>query len=107
MSIIKKSKDLILKCFCGELIPRSLLDLSEYFRNYGSINFEYKKSDNSIVAISTNFKFGSIVTSGKNYKELDKKIKDAILTSFEVPSSYAQEAKIQRTDETQKQYALA
>ena len=40
-------------------------------------------------------------------KELDKNIKDAILTSFEIPSSYAKEAKIHRVGDGRKEYALA
>ncbi|MBD3300480.1 MAG: hypothetical protein GF347_03960 [Candidatus Moranbacteria bacterium] len=77
-----------------EFVPRELLELHDYFRNYKEINFKYEKEDGFIVAKSTNFEHGSIITYGKNKKELDENIKDAILTSFEIPSSYAKEAKI-------------
>jgi len=49
-----------------------------------------------IVAVSENFRYGSIVTFAEDEKRLDDKIKDAILTSFGIPSSYAKEAGIHR-----------
>lgn len=108
MSIVKKTKDNLIKLLLGETsIPRGLLELNQYFRMNDPIHFEYKKSDDGIIAISTNFRHGSIVTSGKDEKELDKNIKDAILTSFEIPSSYAKEAKIYKTGERTEEYALA
>ena len=91
MSIIKKSKDYFIKILLGkQTVPRGLFELNQYFRLHGPISFERKiGEDGSLIAISTNFRYGSIVTSGRNEKELDKNIKDAILTSFSVPSSYA------------------
>jgi hypothetical protein len=68
-----------------------------------SINSE----KNSIVAVSNNFRYGSIVTSAATQKELDLKIKDAILTAFDVPSAYAKEAGIQRIGETVTEYTTA
>ncbi len=59
------------------------------------------------VSVSTNFKYGSIIAHGKNDKELDNNIKDAILTSFEVPSSYKKEAAIMREGERRDSYVLA
>ena len=108
MALLKRFKDRIIKIIYGKtMVPAGLFDLSQYFRNNSPISFDYKKGDNVIIAVSTNFRYGSIVTSGKDQKELDKNIKDAILTSFEVPSSYANEAKIHKVGEEKKEYALA
>ncbi|HAT73672.1 MAG: hypothetical protein US30_C0007G0015 [Candidatus Moranbacteria bacterium GW2011_GWF2_36_839] len=104
MSITKKAKDYLLKAISGkDFAPQGLVDINRYFRLYGPINFEFKKEGDAIVGISTNFRFGSIVTSGKDEKELDKNIKDAILTSFEVASSYAKEAGIKNLNECTKE----
>ena len=109
MSLFKRTKDEIIKILLGKSgIPRGLFDLTQYFRYYGPINFKYEHKGNLIIAVSTNFKYGSIVTSGQNENELDQNIKDAILASFEVPSSYAQEAKVRKTSEnTLGEYAAA
>lgn len=108
MSILKKIKDKFIKFALGsKIVPRGLFELNQYFRVYGPIHFNYEKKDDVIVAISTNFRYGSVITSGKNEEELDKNIKDAILTSFEVPSSYAHEAKIHKVGDRRKEYALA
>jgi len=107
MPITKRIKDQFIKLILGDLsLPRGLFELSEYFRHYAPINFEYKKEGGEIIAISTNFRYGSIVTSATNQEELDKKIKDAILTSFSIPSSYEKEAKVINLKE-KKEYALA
>jgi len=45
------------------------------------------------------------VISGKDRNEIDKNVKDAILTSFEIPSAYAKEAKI--VSEREHDYAIA
>lgn len=109
MKLTKKAKDQLIKAFFGKTsVPRGLFELSQYFRNYEPINFREEKGENgNIVAISTNYRFGSIVTSGKTPEELDKNIKDAILTSFDVPSSYAKEAAIQNVNNKQGEYAIA
>jgi hypothetical protein len=108
MPILKKTKDSFIKLIFGKtIVPRGLFELNQYFRIYEPIEFKYEKHNESIVAISTNFRYGSIVTSGRNKEELDKNIKDAILTSFEIPSSYAEEAKIYKVGEEEKAYALA
>jgi len=108
MAICKKVKNQIIKAFLGDsTVPRGLFELGNYFRLYGSIHFENQKGEGVIIAKSTNFRYGSIITSGKNEKELDKNIRDAILTSFELPSSYAKEAKICKVvGEKQLEYAL-
>ncbi len=107
MGFLKRSKDAIAKTTSGGYVPRGLFELSEYFRTNKAINFEFHNENGKIVAVSTNFRHGSIITVGKNTKELDANIKDAILTSFEVPSSYAKEASISRVDEQKQGYALA
>ena len=108
MSIIKQTKNQVIKLFWGkDVVPRGLFELDQYFRQNEPLKFKYDKTNDGIVAVSENFRHGSIVTSGKNEKELDENIKDAILTSFEIPSSYAKEANIIKQGEAQKQYALA
>lgn len=108
MPITKKIKDYCLKLAFGHtVVPRGLFDISHYFRIYGAIEFQFNKEEKSIIAVSKNFRYGSIVTSGKDLIELDKNIKDAILTAFEVPSSYAKEANIHSLRERREQYALA
>ena len=108
MSIIKIAKDYLIKGLNGSgFVPRGLLELNEYFRYYGPIKFDFKKENGLIIAVSDGFKFGSIITSGKDEDELDKNIKDAILTSFSIPSSYTKESKIIRVDERRTEYVLA
>ena len=91
-------------------VPRELVDMNQYFRRNGAINFEFKKEGGLIIGISTDFRYGSIVTTGKNAEELDKNIKDAILTAFDLPSSYIKEAGIINVGKDvaeKKSYALA
>ena len=108
--VLKVLKDYIVKAAWDNdnLRPKGLFELSEYMRHNSGINFEYHKNeDGSLTAVSTNFRYGSIITQGKDLQELDKNIKDAILTSFEIPSSYAKEARIVKVGDQQKEYALA
>jgi hypothetical protein len=109
MPFTKRAKDYALKILNGkDLVPYGLVEINRYFRFYGPIQFEYKHEGGVIIAISQNFQCGSIITSGRNEKELDKNIKDAILTSFEIPSSYAKEANIKNLNENKhKAYAIA
>ncbi|MFH1193391.1 MAG: hypothetical protein V1661_00180 [bacterium] len=108
MSIIKKTHDNFIKFLFGNTtVPRGLFELNQYFRSNDPINFEHKKEGDLYIAISTNFRYGSIVTSGKNLKELEKNIKDAILTSFEIPSSYQKEAGVHKVGSSQEKYAFA
>lgn len=88
------------------MAPRGLVDLNYYFRAYGKIIFRLEEQeDGSVVAMSQNFRYGSIITQAASRSELDEKVKDAILTAFEVPSSYAKEAGVQCVGE--KEYAFA
>lgn len=107
MSLYKQSKDQLIKLLLGKSsVPSGLADLNHYFRVYGPINFHHEKQeDGSILAISDNFRYGTIITHAENKDLLDEKVKDAILTAFEVPSSYAKEAAVSRID--QKEYAFA
>jgi hypothetical protein len=107
MPIKKVLKDKLTRVFLGEAsIPRGLFELSEYFRHNGNIHFDFHHEDGIIVAISTNFRHGKIITQGRNLEELDKNIRDAILTAFEIPSSYAEEAQVTKLGEA-REYALA
>ncbi len=107
MSLYKQTKDRFIRAVNGKsLVPSGLAELHHYFRVYEPITFRYKKQDDgSLIAISNNFRYGSIITQANQKEELDEKIKDAILTAFEVPSSYAKEADVQRLEE--KEYAFA
>ena len=108
MSIVKKAKDQLIKALLGKAsVPRGLFELNQYFRHYDGITFRFEQGENgSIIAISQNFRYGSIVTSGKNLEELDKNIKDAILTSFNIPSSFAVEAGVHKVGDRQEKYAI-
>lgn len=109
MKPIKVFRDYIARVILGQYsVPRGLYDSREYFREHGAIAFKYEKTKEGIVARSKNFRWGAIVTFGKTPQELDRRIKDAILTSFEIPSSYAKEAKIKKVGSVDKrEYALA
>lgn len=103
----KQAKDQFIKFIFGTTsAPQGLVELNHYFRFNDPIVFDFEdQEDGSVIAISQNFRHGSIITHAKSRKELDEKIKDAILTAFEVPSSYAKEAGIHRVEE--KGYAFA
>lgn len=108
MSIIKQAKDQLLKfLWNGKSVPSGLLELHKYFKSNGPIEFNYEKTDDKIVAVSTNYRCGSIVTSGRDKEDLERNIKDAILTSFDVPSSYEKEAGIHKVGENREAYAIA
>lgn len=108
MSWIKVIKDQAAKALRpADYVPEGLLELVRYSRDYKGISFHFEKVDNAIVARSTDFRFGSIITSGKDAQELDKNIKDAILTAFEIPSAYAAKADIRSMDELHMKYVAA
>jgi len=108
MRPLKVFKDRAVRSILGkDYVPESLFDFSEYFRHFKEINFEYHKEGDITIAVSTDFKYGSIVTSGRNKEELDKNIKDAILTSFEVPSAYLDKINLHQVDDQREGYALA
>ena len=107
MSLYKQAKDRLARFLLGsEVAPQGLVELNQYFRLYGPINFQgERQEDGSIVAVSQNFRYGSIVTHADSQEELYEKIKDAILTAFEVPASFAEDAAIHRIGE--EGYAFA
>ncbi|MEK7653111.1 MAG: hypothetical protein AAB358_01335 [Patescibacteria group bacterium] len=108
MPISKRIKDQLIRILNGnESVPRGLFEMSNYFRLYGPISFERHLEEGRIIVVSNNFKQGSIVTFGDNEEQLDKNIKDAILTTFEIPSSYSEEAKIHKVSDKTEEYALA
>jgi hypothetical protein len=109
MSISKQVKDHLIKfLLAGDAIPVELFELAQYFRENQPIEFDIKEEAGEVIAISKNFRFGIIVTSAHSMGELDDKIKDAILTSFDVPSSYANEAGLRRVGELRSTvYAFA
>lgn len=108
MSLMKIAKDNLIKLLFGKAtIPMGLHEMDRYFRHNEPLNFEHHKEGGAIVAVSTNFRFGSIIAQGRTEEELDKNIRDAILTSFEIPSSYAKEAGITKVGQQADRYALA
>jgi len=108
MSILKQFKDRIIKSLWdGKSVPMELFELHQYFRFNDPIEFEFKKEGGEIIAISKNFRHGSIVTSAKTQEELDRNIEDAILTSFDLPSSYKKEAALHRIGQKEHSYAIA
>ena len=99
MRIFKVAKDWFLKTVSGTaFVPAGLVELQKYFRANGPIVFSFHDEDGLLVATSTNFRHGGIVTHGATREELEKNIRDAILTSFRIPSSYAQEAAIKKVE---------
>lgn len=108
MSFLKQVKDYLGRFLLGSAaVPSGLFELQRYFRANGPINFKVEKQeDGTYIAVSTDFRQGSIITQATIFEELDEKIKDAILTTFEVPSSYAKEADIRRQG-TGQEYAFA
>ncbi|MEK7159493.1 MAG: hypothetical protein AAB575_05915 [Patescibacteria group bacterium] len=109
MTITKKIKDQLIKALSGkDSVPRGLFELNQYFIHNEPINFRQEKGeDGNIIAVSNNFKYGSIITSAKTLEQLDENIKDAILTSFDIPSSFAKEAAICKVGDKQGEYAIA
>lgn len=107
MNLAKIVKDQIIRFFLGsDAVPKGLSELHHYFRSYGPINFRSEiQEDGSVVLISENFRYGSIITRVEKQQNPDDKITDAILTAFEVPSSYAGEAGVRRIGG--KEYAFA
>lgn len=101
MALSKIIKDKIVRSILGaSSVPRGLLEIQLYFRHNDPLNFRFEKQeDGSLVAFSTNYRHGSIIVQAKNQEELDRQIKDAILTAFEIPSSYERDADIRSTAE--------
>lgn len=100
MALLKIIRDKIGRFILGSSVPRGLVEIQLYFRHNDPLNFRVEKQeDDSLVAMSTNYRHGSIIAHAKNHGELDRQIKDAILTAFEIPSSYEREADIRSNAE--------
>lgn len=107
MSIYKLAKDKFVRLLLGKSsVPSGLAELNRYFRLFGPIQFRVEKQgDGSLLVLSENFRFGSIITHATREEDVEERIKDALLTAFEVPSSYAKEAGIRQVKD--KRYAFA
>ena len=81
------------------------------FLSKNKIDFEITqhndKTGKYFLAKSRNLNKGQIITSGKNLVELDKNIKDAIYTAFDVPAHYCDYSKIRNIDEPVKELRYA
>ena len=68
MTLIKKAKDQLIKILFGKAsVPRGLFELTQYFRHNDPINFKFEKGeDENTIAVSTNFRYGSIRYFRKN-----------------------------------------
>ena len=108
MNIVKVAKDSLLKSI-GQVPHQEIGEFHEYFKHHGPINFRKEiRPDGTVFSYSTNFVYGSIITEGKSMEDVDLKIKDAILTAFEIPSVYADLAKVQAESEVREtSYASA
>ncbi|MEA2065010.1 MAG: hypothetical protein U9O66_01795 [Patescibacteria group bacterium] len=75
------------------------------------IDFEIKEHNDEtgkyFLAKSMNLNNGQIITSGKNLVELDKNIKDAIYSAFDVPAYYCDYSKIRNINEPIKELKYA
>lgn len=89
------------------IVPKELADLHEYFRSYGALKFDLHQSEDGWVAVSNNFRYGSIIANGRTPQELEKNIPDAIMTAFDLPSSYSKEAKLHKVMDQKEGYAFA
>jgi len=108
MKPLKVIQDFAAKTLLGsQIAPMGLVEMQRYFRCHDPINFTFHKEDGKIIAVSDNFRYGSIITSGRDAKEVDKNIKDAILTAFDISSAYAKEAGVHRIGEATTEYAPA
>ncbi|MCK4636136.1 MAG: hypothetical protein KAT32_04705 [Candidatus Moranbacteria bacterium] len=102
---LKEIKDLIIKFTFGkDYISEEVKDAQEYFRDF-NISFDHHVEDNVIVAVSNNFRYGSIIASGKDYEELDHNIKDAIYTAFSIPSAYSDQIELFKKGDKKMLYA--
>ncbi|MBU4331825.1 hypothetical protein KKD19_04680 [Patescibacteria group bacterium] len=89
---------------------QALNECLEFLTNKG-IEFEVAwhtdESGKYFLAKSTNLDQGQIITSGANLIELDKNIKDAIYTAFNVPAYYCDYSKIRNINEPARELKYA
>ena len=113
MKLHKVLRDKLTKIALGTTtVPAGLFEWTEYTIHFKGINFDVAldKNDKVYRAKSTNFRHGVIFAEAISLKELDNNIKDAILTAFEIPSSYRKEARITNENAARKEsrrYAFA
>lgn len=104
--IIKK----ILYRFPSRAGERALKECLIFLANQ-AIEFEITQyndeSGKYFLAKSTNLDKGQIITSGANLIELDKNIKDAIYTAFNVPAYYCDYSKINNMNEPARELKYA
>lgn len=67
-------------------MPTSGLD--KYLKTNNPIVFDKKKEGGVFIAVSNNFKYGSIITSAHSQEDLDLNIEDAVLTAFDMPVTH-------------------
>ncbi len=99
MSMSKIAKDYIEKTLRFGYVPEGVVDWLRYSRDFGGINFSFEEKDGVVVAKSKNFRYGTILTTGKDLDEADRNVRDAILTAFEIPSVYVKEGLITKEGE--------
>ncbi len=107
MTLSKRISDIARKHLLGEDSRHELEELRRYFSVYGPINFDYHREDGIIVAVSTDFRHGTIITNGRNELELDRNIRDAILSMFGVSSAFQKEAGIHNVNDHRYAYVAA
>ena len=104
--IIKK----ILSKFPTKQGGEALQDCLTFLATNG-IEFEISQHNNEtgryFLAKSINVNQGKIITSGKNLVELDKNIKDAIYTAFDVPAYYCDYSRIKNINEPVRELKYA
>lgn len=80
----------------------ALSDLKYILEVRGGISFSVRRMEEEqnvyYIAESKNIHNKSIVVTGKNLDELDKNIKDAIFTLYQVPAYYAKKELIKSPD---------
>ncbi|MFH1146046.1 MAG: hypothetical protein V1707_03745 [bacterium] len=96
-----------MKIVGGQYGCRAVRELRQYFTAYGPIEFTINQEEGRLVAVSSNFRHGSIVTHGSTSQELDQNIEDAILTAFDVPAVYKHQARPRRLNSGEPRYAVA
>lgn len=103
----KEVKDLFIKIVSrGTSARQQLVEFKEYFTRYKKIDFTIKKGDGQLIAISKNYRNGGIVTAGRDKRELDENIRDAILTVFSIPSVYSKEAGLHKAGDKGMSYTV-
>lgn len=104
--VIKK----ILYKFPNKKGEQALQECLAFLANTGiefEVSWHNDETGKYFLAKSINLDRGQIVTSGANLIELDKSIKDAIYTAFNVPAYYCDYSKIRNTNEPVRELKYA